>query len=773
MEPADLMLVGFKNHLRVRTIPAEAVCLVSERGVTALSGSSIEKLAPLLDGTRTPAQIRRELAADLSAEDVDQLLAQLAAAGVIKIFPAQKESRSRAGTAGPGGLPVPVRADDRILAYWDSADLDSHHVMSALASAPVSVVSTGSTEAAGVVAACRESGLTVVDTPDGAAFSLVLCDDYLDPILDQINAYHLASRRPWLLARPAGAVAWIGPVFQPRAGGACWACLAKRLAGNRPGEVMVRQAAQASGTPLPMLASLPASQAAGLQLTVLEAMKWLAGFRHEGQQGICTLDTLTLRTTSHPVMRRPQCPACGDHGLVASQLAKPFSLSVRAIAGQHGNGQRTAGLTQVLERYRHLIDPVTGIVPELRRNPGCPDFLHCYLSGRNRAMAATTVSVLRAGLRANSGGKGVTELEAKVGALCEAVERYCATRDGDEPTVRDSYHGLGDIAVHPHACQLFHPRQHVGRDHWNAVCAPFHFVPQPFDERQVTDWTGTWSLLDGRRRLLPTAMLYFNPDPGRGPVSVIADSNGNAAGTSLEDAIMQGFFELVERDALAIWWYNRTRQPSVDLDSFDDPWVAEFRDRLRRLNRQVWVLDVTSDLGVPAMAAVSRRIDKPAEDIMFGFGAHPDPHIALRRSLTELAQMLPAVIDVRADGSGYRTAAPYLLSWWTQATTRSEPYLLPDPSLPPRTAASYGYVPCQYLDVSGICAIAQRAGLDVLVVDQTRPDIGMPVVKVVVPGLRHFWPRFAPGRLFDVPVRLGRMAEPTSYDNLNPIPIYL
>jgi ribosomal protein S12 methylthiotransferase accessory factor len=49
----------------------------------------------------------------------------------------------------------------------------------------------------------------------------------------------------------------------------------------------------------------------------------------------------------------------------------------------------------------------------------------------------------------------------------------------------------------------------------------------------------------------------------------------------------------------------------------------------------------------------------------------------------------------------------------------------------------------------------------------------MPVVKVVVPGLRHFWPRFAPGRLFDVPVRLGRLPRPTAYADLNPIPLYV
>jgi ribosomal protein S12 methylthiotransferase accessory factor len=116
---------------------------------------------------------------------------------------------------------------------------------------------------------------------------------------------------------------------------------------------------------------------------------------------------------------------------------------------------------------------------------------------------------------------------------------------------------------------------------------------------------------------------------------------------------------------------------------------------------------------------------------------------------------------------------PHLISWWTRATVVNQPYLLPDPGQAPRTASSYRYTPSGKLDISGICAVASNAGLDMMILDQTRPDINMPVVKVVVPGLRHFWPRFAPGRLFDVPVHLGRLAKQTPYDRLNPIPLYL
>jgi ribosomal protein S12 methylthiotransferase accessory factor len=59
------------------------------------------------------------------------------------------------------------------------------------------------------------------------------------------------------------------------------------------------------------------------------------------------------------------------------------------------------------------------------------------------------------------------------------------------------------------------------------------------------------------------------------------------------------------------------------------------------------------------------------------------------------------------------------------------------------------------------------------VLDQTRTDIGIPVAKVVVPGLRHFWARFGPGRLYDVPVSLGWLERPLPESALNPIPLFV
>jgi ribosomal protein S12 methylthiotransferase accessory factor len=71
--------------------------------------------------------------------------------------------------------------------------------------------------------------------------------------------------------------------------------------------------------------------------------------------------------------------------------------------------------------------------------------------------------------------------------------------------------------------------------------------------------------------------------------------------------------------------------------------------------------------------------------------------------------------------------------------------------------------------VAACVRLAKQAGLDFLVLDQTRPDIEVPVVRVIVPGLRHFYRRFAPGRLYRVPVKLGLRDHPLKENELNPI----
>jgi ribosomal protein S12 methylthiotransferase accessory factor len=760
---ADGRLAGFKRHLRVETVPGEGVYVISERGVTVLSGAYAERLAPLLDGTRSLTQLAQEMAAELgelAAAEVGRILDKMASAGLLDFRP-------------PSGPAAAVTPDGPAAAFWSLAGLNADEAASVVGTGTVEIVALGSAQAAASAAtACAGSGLAwrhqgAENTAENTMVSLVLCEDYLDPRLHAVNDRHLASGRPWMLAKPTGARAWIGPMFRPGSG-PCWACLATRLEGTRDETHLLRRVLGSQAFPAAPEASLPASRTAALHLAVMELAKWLAGVRDEGQQAIYILDMLSLRGRHHAVDRRPQCARCGAPGIMAAQ-ASGLPVLTRATTGQ-GAGQD--GPAQMLVDYGHLVDPVTGIVAELRRDERCPQFQYAFVSGRNRALAASTMAGLRVGLQHPSGGRGVTEAEAMAGALGEAIERYCGTRHGDEPTIRGTLRSLGAQAVHPNACLLFDQRQFDDRIRWNAECAPFHRIPEPFDEDAVIEWTQVWSPLTDEQRLLPTTMLYYRSKAERRPGRLGADSNGNAAGTSLEDAIVRGFLELVERDAVALWWYNRTRQPGVCLSSFEDPWIAGLPEMYQRLGREVWVLDVSSDLGIVVMAAISRRTGDCTEDIVYGFGAHFDPRIALRGALTELGQLLPQA-GTGGSRQHHGAAGPHLTSWWRSATVANQPYLLPQPEQPPLTAADYHCVPPGSRDLDGICAIARRAGLDVLVLNQTRPDIAMPVVKVVSPSMRHFWPRFAPGRIFDVPVRMGRLTRPTSYSALNPIPVYV
>src|SRR6202012_3676592 len=178
-----------------------------------------------------------------------------------------------------------------------------------------------------------------------------------------------------------------------------------------------------------------------------------------------------------------------------------------------------------------------------------------------------------------------------------------------------------------------------------------------------------WSLRDQRFRYLPTSLLYFFYGGEDGIYN--ADSNGCAAGNTLQEAIGQGFLELVERDAYAIWWYNRSPRAELDLDQFDDSYVQDLRSQLSDRGRKLWVLDITSDLGVPTYVAILHWMQNVHENIEFGSGAHFDSRIALLRSLTELTQFLS--VGVMADGTGEKSTLDGVMP----LRLRDHPFLTP------------------------------------------------------------------------------------------------
>ncbi|MFJ6619240.1 TOMM precursor leader peptide-binding protein [Kitasatospora sp. NPDC091335] len=747
--------IGFQPHYTPYVVEDEALYLVSERGVSVVDGRLARDLAPLLDGTRTAEQIGRELAATVPADRVRTAVERLRERGYLT-----EAARPR---------------DPAAAAYFAMAGLDGAAAAETLRTATVRVEVYGDIDAAPFLAALAAAGVTV--TPD-AGFTVALTDDYLHPGLAERDAAARASGRPWLLARPVGSIVWVGPVFVPGPDGAegatgCWECLAHRLSANRQSLSYLRHRLGQDG-PIPTAgARLAPTLQTGVQLAALETAKWLAGLR-PAEPVVLTLDTVLLETERHRLVRRPQCGACGDAGLMARRQLAPVAFESRAKAFTSDGGHRSASPEDMLDRYRHQLSPVTGVVTSLVPAGRTPAGLRVYVSGQNLSRHSGDLRQLRTGLRALSCGKGRTDVQARASALGEAMERHSGVFQGDEARRTASFRELGDDAVHPARTLLYSDRQYVERARWNEKRSMFNTVPERFREDERIEWSPAWSLTEGRTRWLPTMSLYYGYRHANGFFAA-GDSNGCAAGTSFEDAALQGFLELVERDAVALWWYNRVRRPAVDLDAFGDPYIGQLREVYRGLNREIWALDLTSDFGIPVVGAFSRRTDKPVEDVLIAFGAHLDPHIALTRALTEMNQFLGPVAGDATGRVDYTGADPEQKAWWTSATVAGQPYLLPDPAAPAAGPGRWARLagPDLAEDLALARRLVEERGMEFLVLDQTRPDVGLPVAKVIVPGMRHFWARFAPGRLYDVPLALGWLDRPTPEEELNPVPIFI
>lgn len=745
---------AIKPHFRVEIVAGEGVVVLAETAQEVLVGARYELLTPYLDGRWTVDGIVTALRGQVDPAEVRASLAALEKRGVLT----------------EGGLEMPTAEAAR----WSVQGIDPRVARERLGKSGVSVVGLGNVTVEPFCEVLRSLGVRVGSEEPR---QVVVTDDYRRSELATWNDDALRTGRPWLLVKPVGVELWVGPVFVPERTG-CWECLVRRLRGNQRLEAFL--AARRGGVPEPIGAVQP-STVATVQIAWSVAASaiatWVAGDDAGQLQGtVLSLDTRTWRTTTHALAWQPQCPACGVSTDGLEAMFRPVVLEQRRKTFTRDGGHRVRSPEATLERYERHVSPITGAVSRLERVDRS-GVAHGYAAGLNVALPTGALTDLGTGLRGSSAGKGITDAQARTSALCEALERYSGVYQGSEPRRRARMADLGDAAIHPNACMGFSARQYRTRDQWNAACARKHAVPVPFEEDASVHWTPLWSLTRREQRFLPTALCFYAYPVASEAAMCVACSNGNAAGNTLEEAILQGLLELVERDSAAVWWYTRLRRPAIALESFDEPYLEAARAHLGGHDRDLWVLDLTSDLGIPAAVAVSRRMAPGAEEIMVGFGAHLDPRIAVLRAVTELQQLLLPWLSRgdrgMSDRPGREEAA--LRDWLMTATVAEHPYLVPDPTAPPRPAASFPREWSDDLleDIRTCQAKLERLGLELMVLDQTRPDIELPVVKVFVPGLRHFWPRFGPGRLYEVPARLGWLDRPPVEENLNPVPLFV
>jgi bacteriocin biosynthesis cyclodehydratase domain-containing protein len=730
----------FAPNFTAYVLPPDVVCLYSEDRKFFLHGELYCALASAIGaGGKSSKELIRTLERNFPIDKIEEALKRLIERRYV--VPA---SRASVGT---------------VAGYWASLGLPPGIAETNLQKTRVSIQAIDVNGAKELGAALGELGVRIVKrSPD---LTVTLVNDYLERRLAELNRERVSDKTPWLLVQPSGAFPLVGPVFNPGET-ACWTCLFDRMIRNREVKGFLDRG-PARAVAVSPLARNTFGQT-GIQLAAVEIAKAIAtGFRTELREHIVSFDLLGSTIAKHYVAARPQCSTCGSKKLRDPRRAPvPIELGAGAKLMMTSGGYRTVTSRATVARFRKHVSPLTGVVTRLERIEADLPMNTNYYAAHNFSAPAQNVNQLRAGLSGGSFGKGSTAEQGEASALMEAIERYSGIFQGDEArmTRRFTDFAPGD-AIAPNDVLLFSDAQSRPEQAPTDDSGESQPVPAPFDPSAKIEWSSVWSLRDGRFKYLPTSLLYFFYS---GPAAFHADSNGCAAGNTLEEAIVQGFLELVERDAYAIWWYNRLRRPEVDLSQFNDSYVRDLQSQLAESGRRLWVLDVTSDLGVPTYVAILHWMQNGQENIEFGSGAHFDSRIALLRALTELNQFLS--IGLMGGGTGEKPS----LDGTNPLRLQDHPFLIPsgNPTVQPNADPKFGPLDNTRQQVDACVDIASRAGLDFLVLNQTRPDVEVPVVRVIAPGLRHFYRRFAPGRLYDVPVKLGLLDRPLPESELTP-----
>jgi YcaO-like protein with predicted kinase domain len=319
-----------------------------------------------------------------------------------------------------------------------------------------------------------------------------------------------------------------------------------------------------------------------------------------------------------------------------------------------------------------------------------------------------------------SQGKGLGLAAAKASGLMESVETYHA----ENITLPLKYGRFADLS-----------RSHriVDVDALNCrKSSNYHPDLPPL-------WIEGVDLLQDEPVLLPFEMVDANftyPRPS-GSGCFAATSNGLASGNHLLEAISHGITEVIERDATTLWGISgkeaqdRTR---LDLQTVQDEVCLEVLDKFSSAGIAVGVWETTSDIGVPSFlckirdqgVAIPGNVDLP------GYGCHPDRSIGLFRALTEAAQTRLTIIAGTRDDLGrsrYEQMGNPLISW--RDVTWSE-------NVGPRSLREAPNCDAESFDgdVTWLLDRLRRAGAQrVVVVNLTKPEFNLPVVRVVIPGL--------------------------------------
>jgi ribosomal protein S12 methylthiotransferase accessory factor len=315
-------------------------------------------------------------------------------------------------------------------------------------------------------------------------------------------------------------------------------------------------------------------------------------------------------------------------------------------------------------------------------------------------------------------GKGMTKEEAKVSAIMEAVERYSAEVRGD-PILRHGVEEFMSSHVSIHPMDLILP-QH----------SAYHVM------RQSVGWVKGWELNGNEETWVP-ASAVFHPYVTKMDLPLFRTStNGLACGNNLEEAVLHGLCEVVERND---WSFAEGRRKITgDIEVPSSGPIKELVERFTSKGIDIHLKDLTTEIGITTIAAAAD--DTVMQDpalLNLGIGTHLSPEVAAMKALLEVAQSrLTQIHGAREDTVNVLNNRHL---GYERMKRINKMWLAPSGSSRPLDDLPHLETDDIFDDLQIVRANINARGMSrTVVVDLTRKEIGIPVVRVIVPGMEVF-----------------------------------
>jgi ribosomal protein S12 methylthiotransferase accessory factor len=317
-------------------------------------------------------------------------------------------------------------------------------------------------------------------------------------------------------------------------------------------------------------------------------------------------------------------------------------------------------------------------------------------------------------------GVGLSLQEAFQGCIGEGIEYLSQLQSGD------------DVLVSPGARD---PAASLGAQTRKFLAA---FSARRWRADAELSWYRATRITDGIEVLLPADLCLRRPPAQQEIKPPFALSTGSAAGTSWDDAALHGLLELIERDAAALWWRGGRRGKLIPAD---DEAQSAAQARLSRLRqhataRRSWLLDITTDIGVPCVVAVSCEAD--GSGFAFGLAARPTLTAAACSAAVEMCQLelAYAVVEAKRREGGETALNERDRLHQRRATAiNADRCLLLQP-----VAEPVAHLPIEVIDANAVVRLIatrlEQLGVETFGVDLTRSRFAVPAARIIAPGLQ-------------------------------------